>query len=165
MKRYLIAGLLVWVPLGITIWVLHFLLTSLDQILLVLPESAAAARAVRLRHPRARRRRRVPDPVRHRRRRRQLLRPAADSRVGGGARPHPVREVDLFVGEAGERHAAVRQGQRVSQGAARRVSAARKLDDRVPDRRRRHPASRRASRAITSASTCPRRPIRPAATS
>jgi uncharacterized membrane protein len=40
MKRYLIAGLLVWVPLGITLWVLHFLLTSLDQILLVLPESA-----------------------------------------------------------------------------------------------------------------------------
>jgi uncharacterized membrane protein len=40
MKRYLIAGLLVWVPLGITIWVLHFLLTSLDQILLVLPEAA-----------------------------------------------------------------------------------------------------------------------------
>ena len=39
MKRYLIAGLLVWVPLGITIWVLHFLLTSLDQILIVLPES------------------------------------------------------------------------------------------------------------------------------
>jgi uncharacterized membrane protein len=39
MKRYLIAGLLVWVPLGITIWVLHFLLTSLDQVLVVLPES------------------------------------------------------------------------------------------------------------------------------
>src|SRR5438105_15674637 len=39
MRRYLIAGLLVWVPLGITIWVLHFLLTSLDQILLVLPEN------------------------------------------------------------------------------------------------------------------------------
>ena len=35
MRRYLIAGLLVWVPLGITLWVLHFLLTSLDQILLV----------------------------------------------------------------------------------------------------------------------------------
>ncbi len=40
MRRYLIAGLIVWVPLGITIWVLHWLLTSLDQILLVLPESA-----------------------------------------------------------------------------------------------------------------------------
>jgi uncharacterized membrane protein len=39
-RRYLIAGLIVWVPLGITIWVLHWLLTSLDQILLVLPESA-----------------------------------------------------------------------------------------------------------------------------
>ena len=39
MRRYLIAGLLVWVPLGITLWVLHFLLTSLDQILLILPEA------------------------------------------------------------------------------------------------------------------------------
>jgi uncharacterized membrane protein len=39
MKRYLIAGLLVWVPLGITIWVLHFLLTSLDQTMLLLPEA------------------------------------------------------------------------------------------------------------------------------
>ena len=41
MKRYLIAGLLVWVPLGITIWVLHFLLSTLDQTLLLLPESIA----------------------------------------------------------------------------------------------------------------------------
>ena len=40
MKRYLIAGLLVWVPLGITLWVLIFLLTMFDQILLVLPENA-----------------------------------------------------------------------------------------------------------------------------
>jgi len=45
MKRYLIAGLLVWVPLGITIYVMHFLLTSLDQILLVLPEAAQPRRA------------------------------------------------------------------------------------------------------------------------
>ena len=40
MKRYLIAGLLVWVPIGITIWVLAFLVNSLDQILLLFPESA-----------------------------------------------------------------------------------------------------------------------------
>src|SRR5438445_11586118 len=40
MKRYLIAGLLVWVPLGITIWVLHALVSALDQTLLLLPESA-----------------------------------------------------------------------------------------------------------------------------
>jgi uncharacterized membrane protein len=39
MKRYLIAGLIVWVPIGITIWVLHFLLSTLDQTLLLLPET------------------------------------------------------------------------------------------------------------------------------
>ena len=38
MRRYFIAGLLVWVPLGITIWVLAFLVGTLDQTLLVLPE-------------------------------------------------------------------------------------------------------------------------------
>jgi uncharacterized membrane protein len=38
MKRYLIAGLLVWVPIGITIWVLHFLVSTLDQTLLLVPE-------------------------------------------------------------------------------------------------------------------------------
>ena len=42
MKRYLIAGLLVWVPLGITIWVLYFLVSTLDQTLLLVPESAPA---------------------------------------------------------------------------------------------------------------------------
>jgi uncharacterized membrane protein len=39
-KRYLIAGLLVWVPLGITIWVLLFLVTTLDQTMLLLPPIA-----------------------------------------------------------------------------------------------------------------------------
>src|SRR4030095_17036146 len=39
-KRYLVAGLLVWVPLGITLWVLHFLVTTLDQTLLLVPEVA-----------------------------------------------------------------------------------------------------------------------------
>jgi uncharacterized membrane protein len=38
MKRYLVAGLLVWVPLGITIWVLHFLVTTLDSTLTLVPE-------------------------------------------------------------------------------------------------------------------------------
>ena len=40
MKRYLIAGLLVWVPLGITFWVLNALVSTLNQTLLLLPESA-----------------------------------------------------------------------------------------------------------------------------
>jgi len=39
MKRYLIAGLLVWAPLGITIWVLHFLVTTLDQTLGLIPDA------------------------------------------------------------------------------------------------------------------------------
>ena len=40
MRRYFIAGLLVWVPLGITLWVLAFLVNTLDRTLLVLPEVA-----------------------------------------------------------------------------------------------------------------------------
>jgi uncharacterized membrane protein len=39
MKRYIVAGLLVWVPLGITIWVFYFLVSTLDQTLLLIPES------------------------------------------------------------------------------------------------------------------------------
>ena len=40
MRRYLIAGLLIWVPLVITIWVLKLVVDMLDQspLLLVLPE-------------------------------------------------------------------------------------------------------------------------------
>ena len=40
LKRYLIAGLLVWVPLGITIWVLQLLISTLDQTLLLVPAGA-----------------------------------------------------------------------------------------------------------------------------
>lgn len=38
MKKYLLTGLLVWVPLGITVWVLHLTITTLDQSLLLVPE-------------------------------------------------------------------------------------------------------------------------------
>jgi len=37
MKRYFITGLLIWVPLGITLWVLDLLIGSMDQTLTVLP--------------------------------------------------------------------------------------------------------------------------------
>ncbi len=37
MKKYLITGLLVWVPLGITIWVLNLTIGTMDQTLLLLP--------------------------------------------------------------------------------------------------------------------------------
>ena len=39
MKKYLITGLLIWVPLVITVWVLSFLVGTLDQSLLLLPTS------------------------------------------------------------------------------------------------------------------------------
>jgi len=38
-RRYLIAGLLVWIPLGITIWVLKLLVDLMDQTLLLVPEN------------------------------------------------------------------------------------------------------------------------------
>ena len=37
LKRYFITGLLIWVPLGITVWVLNLLIGSMDQSLLLLP--------------------------------------------------------------------------------------------------------------------------------
>lgn len=39
MKRYFITGLLIWVPLGITLWVLDLLIGTMDQSLLVLPSA------------------------------------------------------------------------------------------------------------------------------
>ena len=38
LRRYFVAGLLVWIPLGITIWVLKLLVDLMDQSLLLLPE-------------------------------------------------------------------------------------------------------------------------------
>ncbi len=38
-KRYLIAGLLVWIPLAITFWVLDLIVSTMDQTLLLLPTS------------------------------------------------------------------------------------------------------------------------------
>jgi uncharacterized membrane protein len=38
-RRYFITGLLIWIPLGITFYILQFLVTSMDQTLHLLPES------------------------------------------------------------------------------------------------------------------------------
>ena len=37
-KRYLLTGLLIWVPLVITVWVLNLLVSTMDQTLLLLPQ-------------------------------------------------------------------------------------------------------------------------------
>ncbi len=39
MKKYLITGLLIWIPLVITVWVLKTVVDTLDQTLLLLPQS------------------------------------------------------------------------------------------------------------------------------
>ena len=39
MRRYFITGLLIWIPLVITVWVLNLLIGTLDQSLLLVPES------------------------------------------------------------------------------------------------------------------------------
>lgn len=39
MKKYFITGLLIWVPLAITVWVLSLIVRTMDQSLLLLPES------------------------------------------------------------------------------------------------------------------------------
>ena len=38
LRRYLITGLVLWVPLGITIWVLALIVSTLDQTLLLIPQ-------------------------------------------------------------------------------------------------------------------------------
>ncbi len=38
MKKYLIAGLLIWIPLVITLWVLNLIVDTLDQSMRLLPE-------------------------------------------------------------------------------------------------------------------------------
>ncbi|PHV10776.1 DUF502 domain-containing protein [Chitinimonas sp. BJB300] len=40
MKRYFVTGLLIWVPLGITLWVVSTLVGAMDGILLLLPEGS-----------------------------------------------------------------------------------------------------------------------------
>jgi len=50
-KRYLITGLLVLVPLVITLWVLHLLISTLDQSLLLLPDSLRPERLIGVKIP------------------------------------------------------------------------------------------------------------------
>ncbi len=39
LRKYLVTGLLIWAPLGITIWVLNFIITTMDQSLSLIPEA------------------------------------------------------------------------------------------------------------------------------
>lgn len=39
MKKYFITGLLIWVPLAITVWVLHLIVSTMDQTIILLPDA------------------------------------------------------------------------------------------------------------------------------
>lgn len=41
LQRHFLAGLLIWLPILATVWVVHFIVNLLDQVLLLLPASAA----------------------------------------------------------------------------------------------------------------------------
>jgi len=45
-KKYLLTGLLVWVPLGITIWVLNLTIGIMDQSLMLLPASLQSEKMI-----------------------------------------------------------------------------------------------------------------------
>lgn len=51
MKKYLLTGLLVWVPLGITIWVLRLTIGIMDQSLTLLPDSLQSERLIGIHLP------------------------------------------------------------------------------------------------------------------
>ena len=51
LRRYLIAGLLVWVPVGVTILIIKFLVDLMDQTLLLLPAGAQPANLLGFRIP------------------------------------------------------------------------------------------------------------------
>jgi len=39
LRRYFVTGLLIWIPIGITFWVIEFLIGTLDQSIALLPQS------------------------------------------------------------------------------------------------------------------------------
>ncbi len=51
MKKYLVTGLLIWIPLVITLWVLHLIVTSMDQVLTLLPPDLQPLRLFGLQVP------------------------------------------------------------------------------------------------------------------
>ncbi len=47
MKKYFITGLLIWVPLAITVWVLYLIVSTMDQSLLFVPAAHPSGKPVR----------------------------------------------------------------------------------------------------------------------
>ena len=150
-KKYLIAGLLVWLPLAVTIWVLQAVLGLLDGVFVwllagsqvVLPEGATRSSSML---------RKIPGLGVIVMLVGLLLTGVFATNIVGqwcaapgapAAQPDPDRQVDLQLGEAGLGHAVLEQRQRLSRGGAGAVPA-RRLPGRSPS----SPASRAARRRM-----------------
>jgi putative FmdB family regulatory protein len=108
LRRYFVAGLLVWIPLGITLWVLKLTGRRMDQSLLLLPEPSAAS-ALRL--PRAGWLILTWRSCSTTGARREFLRAARCSTRPRPLGAHPHRALDLPRREADQRHALLARGQ------------------------------------------------------
>ena len=165
MKKYLITGLLIWIPLVITLWVLKLIVDALDQTLLLLPPEFRTENWLGIH---------VPGmgavmtlvivfltgAVRH-----QPDRRAPGALLARDPAPHPGGQLDLFQRQADLRHAVLLQRPGVPQGAAGAVAARRACGPSPSSPAARAATSPITCRATSSASTCRPRPTRPAATS
>ena len=131
MKKYLIAGLLVWLPLAVTIWVLQAVLGLLDGVFVWLLSGSQAVLPAAA-HASIEMLRTVPGlgvlvmlrrPVADRRVRDQHRRPVVAAPGAPAAQPDPDRQVDLQLGQAGLGHAVLEQRQRLPRGGAGAVPA------------------------------------------
>ena len=104
-RRYFITGLLVWVPIVITVWVLSVLVGTMDQTLVLLPHAFRPETLARLLYPRHRRAAYAARGFSDGRLHGEHHRPAVRALLGARDGAHPGGEFDLQRREAGERHA------------------------------------------------------------
>jgi hypothetical protein len=133
MKKYLITGLLIWIPLVITLWVLKLIVDALDQTLLLLPREFQTENWLGLHVPGM-----------------GVVMTLVIVFVTGllatnlvGARlvpsgtrsaPHPGGQLDLLQRQADLRHAVLLQRPGIQEGAAGAVAAPGHVDHRLPHR-------------------------------
>ncbi len=147
MKKYIITGLLIWIPLVITLWVLKLIVDSLDHVLLLLPPEFRTENWLGIHVPGHGRGDDAGDRAGHRPVRHQPHRRAPGALLARDPAPHPGGQLDLFQRQADLRHAVLLQRPGVPQGAAGAVAAPGHVDHRFPHRtagrrRRQSPAGR-----------------------
>ena len=143
MKKYFITGLLIWIPLVITLWVLKLVVDTLDQSLLLLPHALRTESWLGIHVPGMGVLLTLLIVLFTGVARREFDRPAPGAFLARDSAPHPGGEFHLFQRQAGERHAVFLQRRGVPQGAAGAVAARGHVDHRLSyrrARRRRHPA-------------------------